>query len=244
MSTNTPSSPAGHPAGPSARLRVWDGPTRIFHWLLVVAVVGALVTVQLGGLYMDWHVRFGQLALALVVFRLVWGFCGPRYARFSQFLRGPSAVLDYVRGKTPAGAGHNPLGGWSVVAMLLVIGFQAVSGLFANDEILTAGPLAGLVSNDTSLYLTYLHSLNEILIYGLIVLHLLAVIVWYTLIRRKRIIPPMITGKAPAADLPAGTVQAEAGARVWLRALLVAALAIAVMWAIHNAAPPVSSAYY
>jgi len=228
---------------PSTHIRIWDWPTRLFHWLLVIAVIGALVTVQLGGLYMDWHVRFGQFALALVMFRLIWGFCGPRYARFTQFLRGPRAVLNYLRSDA-AVAGHNPLGAWAVLAMLAVIGFQGVTGLFANDEILTAGPLAGLVSNDASLYLTWLHSLNEIFIVGLISLHLLAVIVWYTLVRRQRIIAPMISGKARAADLPADTLPTEDEPRIWLRAFIVAALVAAVMWWIQNAAPPPDSAYY
>jgi len=236
MDTLTPSS--AH----AASVHVWDLPTRLFHWMLAAAVVGALVTVRLGGLYMDWHVRFGQFALALIIFRLIWGFCGPRYARFSQFLRGPSAILDYLRNDARV-AGHNPLGGWAVAAMLTVIGFQAVTGLFANDDILTAGPLAGLVSSDASRYLTWLHSLNEILIYGLIALHLLAVVVWYSLIRRQRIIMPMITGNACPDDLPANALPAEDGVRIWLRALFAATLACAVIWLIQNAAPPDSSYY-
>jgi len=226
-----------------AHVRVWDLPTRLFHWLLAGAVIGALLTVQLGGLYMDWHVRFGQFALGLVIFRLVWGFCGPRYARFSQFLRGPRAALNYLRTGTSV-AGHNPLGGWAVLAMLGVIGFQAVTGLFANDEILTAGPLVNLVSHDMSRYLTWLHSLNKILIYGLITLHLLAVIVWYALIRRQRLIAPMLSGNARAADLPAGTLPAEDGIHIWLRALAVAALACAIIWWIQNAAPPSDGSYF
>jgi len=237
MNTTTPSPALAN------RVRVWDLPTRLFHWLFAVAVTGALITVQLGGLYMDWHARFGQLALALLIFRLIWGFCGPRYARFSQFLHGPRAILDYLRQNAPV-AGHNPLGGWAVVAMLLVIGFQAMTGLFANDEILTAGPLAGLVSNDTSLYLTWLHGLNKILVYALIILHLLAVIVWYTLIRRQGIITPMVSGNALVADLPAHALPSEDGVRIWLRALLVAALACSIIWLIQNAAPPPDSAYY
>jgi len=240
MHTHTPPSP---PSSSALAVRVWDLPTRLFHWLLVIAVIGALVTVQLGGLYMDWHVRFGQFALALVIFRVIWGFCGPRYARFSQFLRGPAVIVDYLRSDA-ATAGHNPLGGWAVIAMLAVIGFQALTGLFANDEILTAGPLSGLLSRDTSLYLTWLHGLNAILIYGLIALHLLAVLVWYTLIRRQRIVTPMITGNACRHDLPGDTPPAEDGLRIWLRALLVGILAGVIIYLIQIADPPADGGYY
>jgi len=225
----------------TARVRVWDMPTRLFHWLLAVSVTGALVTVQLGGLYMDWHVRFGLLTLGLLLFRLVWGFCGPRYARFAQFVRGPCTVLAYLRGQTSVSAGHNPLGGWAVLAMLLALGFQALTGLFANDDILTSGPLAALVASDTSSTLTWLHGVNATLIYFLLSLHLIAVILWYALIRRRRIITPMLTGDA---DVLADAVAAEDDARVWLRALAIAALAAVVVWLVQALPPPASSAYY
>jgi len=244
MTPTPPSScPPDLPVAPVAttRVRVWDIPTRLFHWLLAVSVTGALVTVQLGGLYMDWHVRFGLLTLGLLLFRLAWGFCGPRYARFAQFLRGPCTVWAYLRGKAGAPVGHNPLGGWAVLAMLLALGFQAVTGLFANDDILTAGPLAGLVSGAASGTLTWLHGVNATLIYTLLALHLAAVIVWYALIRRRRIITPMISGDAEA---PVGALAAEDDARVWLRALVIAALAAAVVWLIQVLAPPVASSYY
>lgn len=80
-------------------IRIWDLPTRLFHWALVVCIVGAFVSVKLGGLYMDWHVRFGCVALGLIVFRVLWGFVGPRYARFTQFVRGPRAVANYLKAR-------------------------------------------------------------------------------------------------------------------------------------------------
>jgi len=125
--------------------------------------------------------------------------------------------------------------------MLLVLGFQAITGLFANDDILTAGPLSGLVAADTSSMLTWLHGVNATLVYTLLALHLAAVIVWYTLIRRRRIIAPMITGDA---DVPADTPATEDDARVWLRALVIAMLAGAAVWIIQVLAPPVSNSYY
>src|SRR5690606_11819138 len=128
------------------RIRVWDLPTRIFHWSLVICVVGAFVTVKAGVLWMDWHMRFGLAALALLCLRVVCGRVGPRYARFSQFLKGPGAVLRYFRQAESHLAGHNPLGGWSVMLMLAAFGFQTVSGLFTTDDVLTSGPLTYLSS--------------------------------------------------------------------------------------------------
>jgi cytochrome b len=119
-------------------LRIWDLPTRLFHWALVVCVLGAFVTVKLGGLYMEWHVRFGLATAGLILFRVLWGLFGSRYARFSQFLRGPRALAAYLGGRLRT-AGHNPLGALSVIAMLLAFGFQAVSGLFASDDIMIQG---------------------------------------------------------------------------------------------------------
>ncbi|MFG0232775.1 cytochrome b/b6 domain-containing protein [Achromobacter sp. 413638] len=208
---------------------IWDLPTRLFHWALVVCIVGAFVTVKLGGLYMDWHIRFGCATLGLLLFRLIWGFIGPRYARFSQFLRGPAAVVRYLKGAA-APAGHNPLGALSVLALLLVLGFQAVSGLFTSDDIMVQGPLYGHVAEATAGAMTSWHKLNEWVIIGLVALHLLAV-AWYALVRRKRLVRTIITGKADARDVPPGTPPADNGAAVWLRALLLAAVVTGlVLW--------------
>ena len=210
-------------------VHIWDLPTRLFHWALVACIVGAFVSVKLGGLYMDWHVRFGCTALGLILFRLLWGFFGPRYARFSQFVRGPAAVARYLKGAA-APAGHNPLGALSVLALLLVIGFQAVSGLFTTDDIMTQGPLFGLVSETVSGAMTSWHKLNEWVILALVALHLAAVL-WYALVRRKRLVRAIITGKVDAKDVPAGTPPTQDGFAVWLRALVLGACVTGlVLW--------------
>ncbi|QVQ29338.1 cytochrome b/b6 domain-containing protein [Achromobacter deleyi] len=210
-------------------VRIWDLPTRIFHWALVVCIVGAFVSVKLGGLYMDWHVRFGCTALGLILFRLLWGFFGPRYARFAHFVRGPSAVARYLKGAA-APAGHNPLGALSVMALLLVVGFQAVSGLFTTDDIMTQGPLFGRVGEDTASAMTAWHKLNEWVILGLIALHLLAV-TWYAVVRRKRLVRAIITGNVDAKDVPPGTPPTQDGFAVWLRAVLLGACVTGlVLW--------------
>jgi len=225
-----------------ASLRIWDLPTRLFHWLLAACVAGAIVTVKLGGLWMDWHVRCGLATLGLIAFRLAWGCVGPRYARFRQFLRGPRAVLRYLRGGEAGQAGHNPLGGWSVAAMLAVLGFQAVSGLFSNDDILTQGPLAHYVSEAASSALTGLHQANAWLIYALVGLHL-AAIGWYAVWRRKRLVRPMISGDARREDCPPGALPAHDGPAVWLLAAAIAAGAAGLVWWIQSLAPAAGSYY-
>lgn len=202
-------------------VRIWDLPTRLFHWALVVCIVGAYLSVKLGGLYMEWHVRFGCIALGLIIFRLVWGFIGPRYARFATFVRGPKVLAKYLKGAAPP-AGHNPLGALSVIALLAVIGFQATTGLFATDDIMTQGPLFAHVSESTASLLTSWHKFNEWIIIGLIALHLLAV-AWYAIVRRKRLVRAMIVGDVEAKSVPPGTEPAQDGIVVWIRAILLAA---------------------
>lgn len=213
-------------------VRIWDLPTRIFHWALVLSIVGAFVSIKLGGLYMEWHLRFGLLALGLIIFRIIWGLIGPRYARFSQFIRGPGAILSYLKGASTS-AGHNPLGALSVIALLTILGFQAVSGLFTTDDIMTQGPLYARVSEPVSSTLTSLHKLNEWVIIGVIALHLLA-IVWYSLVRRKRLVGAMITGDAQAKDVPSGTIPAQDGIAVWIRALILAACVTGLIFWIRS----------
>ena len=176
-------------------LRIWDLPTRLFHVALALCVTGAIVSVKLGGLWMDWHVRLGIASLALVTFRIIWGLIGPRYARFAQFYSSPLKTWAYFRAPTKS-AGHNPLGAWSVFGMLAIIGWQGVSGLFANDDILTQGPFANLVSSAWSDRLTGLHQFNEIFLYAVIGLHLGA-IAFYTY-KGQRLIMPMVNGEVRA----------------------------------------------
>lgn len=201
------------------RVRIWDLPTRAFHALLALCVVGSIVSVQFGGNAIAWHFRFGYAILALLLFRLIWGFAGPRYARFASFPPDPRAAIASLRGASHAGGGHNPLGALSVYAMLAALAFQAVSGLFANDSIMWDGPLRHWVSESTSELITRWHRLNRYLILGLIGLHL-AAIAWYSLRRGQRLVGPMLTGDRSIED-GAGPAPAPArdDARVRLAAL-------------------------
>jgi cytochrome b len=214
---------------------VWDLPLRLFHWLLVLALAGAWLTHELGVKYMDWHMRFGYGVIGLVLFRIVWGFAGPRHARFGDFLRGPGAVAAYARdwlaGRARVSAGHNPLGGWSVLALLTVAGVQAVTGLFNSDDILTSGPWHDAVSEDTADTLSWLHAVNFNVLLGLAGLHV-AVILAYWLRLRIDLVTAMITGRKRGADPAAGI----AGHRLVL-ALVLAALAAGAVWLMLELAP-------
>ena len=173
-------------------VRVWDLPTRLFHWALVALVVASFVTGKLGEL--DWHFRSGCAVLALLLFRLVWGLVGSDTARFSQFLRGPGAVWRYVRGGgSAASVGHNPLGGWAVAALLLLLCAQVGTGLFADDDISFQGPLAQFVDHHSSRVLTGLHHRSVNVLLALVALHVGA-IGFYWVFRRRNLVWPMVTG--------------------------------------------------
>ena len=184
--------------------RIWDLPVRLTHWTLVMAVTGSWLTHYGGTRWFGVHRFCGYTVLALVAFRVSWGFFGTRHARFRSFLAGPRRVRDYVRGGwRSVQAGHNPLGGWSVVALLVLLGLQAATGLFANDEIASAGPFYGWISHETSNRLTALHHGNANWLLALITLHVLAIAV-YEWRLGKSLLRPMVTGRRPADSVPDG----------------------------------------
>jgi cytochrome b len=212
-----------------AEILVWDLSTRLFHWLLVALVAVCFVTAKAGGNAMQYHEWSGITILALLVFRTIWGFVGSQPSRFRDFVKGPAAVWRYamalVKGNSARYLGHNPLGGWSVLAMLLALFTQACLGLFANDDIITEGPLYLWVSKPTSDWLTGIHKLNQYLIMVLAAVHLLAVL-FYFFVKHDNLIKPMITGikhwtgndTAPtiAPIWLAGVIAALAGGLVYL----------------------------
>jgi cytochrome b len=180
------------------KFRVWDLPLRAFHWLLVLAVLLSFVTVKIGGNAMEWHARLGYFVLALLLFRLIWGFVGSHYARFSNFIRGPRLLIDYLKHpqQTP---GHSPLGALSVVVLLSLFSFQVIAGLFASDEIAFDGPLVKHVSSAWVELMTSLHRLNEPILLILVLVHIGA-IVYYKKIKKHDLIQPMITGDKEWAE--------------------------------------------
>jgi cytochrome b len=175
-----------------SRQRIWDLPTRLFHWSLVGAIIVAVVTGKVGGNWIEWHGRSGLFILGLIIFRVIWGFIGSPTARFANFVRGPRAIKAYLKGEWQ-GVGHNPLGALAVLGLLGLTAIQVFSGLFANDDIAFAGPLAPLVSSELSGRITGAHVW---LFNGLLAvagLHV-AAIVFYARVKKTNLVLPMVTG--------------------------------------------------
>lgn len=202
----------------SKRILLWDLPTRLFHWLLVLAVIAAVVSGQLGGNLIVWHGRIGLFIVGLLVFRIIWGLLGSTYARFAHFFPTPARIRAYLRGEWRE-PGHNPLGAVAVFGLLGLVAVQALSGLFANDDIAFTGPLYDLVGKDLSNRLSGLHQLAANALFVLVGLHL-AAIAFYGHVKKDNLVRPMITGWKHDVD---GEHARGGGLAALLVALLVAA---------------------
>ncbi|MCB1908436.1 MAG: cytochrome b/b6 domain-containing protein [Rhodocyclaceae bacterium] len=211
---------------------VWDLPTRIFHWSLVLLVVGSFTSGKIGGSAMLWHGTFGVGIMGLLSFRLVWGLIGSTYARFFTFVRGPSAIITYLRGDW-RGLGHNPLGGLAVLAILGLLLFQASSGLIANDDIAFNGPLFPLVDKDYSDWMTAVHRRSQLVVLVLVTLHVSAIL-YYLRVKKQNLVRPMITGLARTTD---GDARSASGGGPLAFAIAVA-VALAVVWATSGGVLP------
>lgn len=211
---------------------IWDIPTRIFHWAIAITLFYSWYSITQEG-NLDRHFISGFVALGLILFRVIWGFVGPRYARFASCIYKPSELVAYVKtlfnregGKY---AGHNPLGALSVFALLLVILFQAVSGLFADDEFYYFGPLNDYISSGMAGKITQLHYANVNIIIGLAALHIVAIL-FYQLYKKENLIIAMITGKKRDDQ---GRYEAISGSLL-LRAVILAVIVFAIVYGIVN----------
>ena len=206
-------------------VRVWDLPTRVFHWLLALSIVGSVITAKIGGGAMVWHIRLGLLALTLLAFRWVWGLVGGRWSRFASFIYAPATVLRYLRGQAQPGehldVGHNPLGSFSVFGLLVILTLQVATGLVADDEIATVGPLNRFVSSASSSLATGWHkTYGQWIIISLAVLHV-AAILYYLVRKRVNLVRPMLLGDK---TLPRGTPASADGLRQRVLAVIIVAL--------------------
>jgi cytochrome b len=204
-------------------VRVWDIPVRLFHWILAGLIILSFTTAQIGGNAMRIHELSGFTILTLVLFRVLWGLFGSTYARFADFVRGPAQALDYARALARRRAsfyvGHNPLGGWMIVAILLCLLIQTGTGLFANDDIMTEGPLYPWVSKQTSDLLSEIHEINFYVLLTLITLHVAAAL-YYLWAKRENLILPLFSGRKQVPD--ALQAQEMRGGPLWLAGLLLA----------------------
>jgi cytochrome b len=192
--------------GETRAVPVWDIPVRLFHWILVLLIAFSWLSSEMD--WMTWHMYSGYALLALILFRILWGFVGSTHARFTDFIYGPRALTAYIKtlpSRTAAKfAGHNPLGGISVVLILLCVLTQAGTGLFANDDIINEGPLVKHVSKELSDWLTTIHKYNFNVMLALIGLHIAAVL-YYLIWKSENLIKAMFTGRK---HLPAGMTAA------------------------------------
>lgn len=192
----------------TAQVRVWDLPTRLFHWTLMLCVIGSVVSAKIGGNAMVWHFRFGYVVLTLLAFRLLWGLVGGHWSRFARFVYGPASLRRYLQGASRPDdhheVGHSPLGALSVFALLALLAAQVGTGLFADDEIASSGPLVRFVSGATSSLATGWHkNWGQWLILAMVALHVLA-IVFYRVRQGRDLVTPMIVGdKLLPAGVPA-----------------------------------------
>ena len=179
----------------NTRVRVWDLPTRMFHWALAVCVIGLGVTGTVGGEAMNWHLRLGYCALTLLLFRLVWGLVGGHWSRFASFIFSPGSLLAYLRGRgrPEHSIGHSPLGALAVFAMIAVLVLQVGSGLLSDDEIAFSGPLTRFVANANVSLATFFHkNIGKWLLLALVISHLVAIAVYVR--RRQPLVAAMLHG--------------------------------------------------
>lgn len=219
-------------ANTKKKIRVWDLPTRLFHWSLVLLFIISWVSAEIGGTAMQYHFWSGYTVLTLVLFRILWGLFGSETARFAHFIRGPGVAWRYLRSffspVYAATLGHNALGAWSVIFMLLLLLTQAGTGLFSNDDIASEGPLYHLVNKDLSDTLSKIHQLSFNILLGLVGIHIVAILI-YRLVHRENLLKPMVTGdKEVAPDTPAPRLVNPA------RALIFLAIAAVIVWVIVN----------
>lgn len=211
-------------------VRVWDLPTRLFHWCLVLCVLGLVISGNIGGNAMVWHFRFGYCVLALLLFRLFWGVFGGYWSRFSTFFSSPKAIWAYLRGERRLGdsVGHNPLGSLSVFGMLFILALQVSTGLFSDDEIAAAGPLTRFVDGSWVSFATGYHKgIGKSLVLLLVALHIGA-IVFYRVKKGQNLVRPMVVGDKTVHEAVPSAL--DGAAQRWLAVGILAGCAMLAYW--------------
>lgn len=217
------------------KVRVWDLPTRLFHWSLAACVIGLVITANVGGDAMVWHFRLGYCVLTLLLFRLVWGFIGGYWSRFGSFVPSPSTLVRYLKGDTNPhhSVGHNPLGALSVLALLFFCFAQAAVGLMSDDEIAATGPLVSKIPGAWVPIATYIHTeVTKVVLIVLVFLHV-AAILWYRFKKGNNLVTPMIVGDKVLPESTAVSQDTLASRAVAAAVILLCAGAVNAMlrWA-------------
>jgi len=223
---------------------VWDLPLRLFHWLFALSIFASWATAKAGFDWMQWHFYLGYWMIGLLVFRILWGFFGPRYARFGSFIRKPSAVWLYLKGMANRASapsiGHNPVGGLMVIVMILLVAVQVTTGLFTTDDVVWAGPYNPAVSKSTASLLSTVHNINFNLVLTAIGLHITAIL-FYAFYKKQNLVIPMLTGHKPARLV--AEHEAVSNSEL-LKALVVSLVAAGVVYWVISHAPPAADNLY
>ena len=217
-------------------VRIWDLPTRLFHWALAACVVGLVITGNVGGNAMTWHFRLGYTLLALLLFRMAWGFCGGHWSRWAQLPLQPARVWAYLQGQDDPQhrAGHNPLGSWSVLAMLFFFCLQVATGLVSDDEIANVGPLSSWVSGAVVSWATSWHKgWGKLILIMLVTIHLLA-LAWYRWQKQTSLVPAMWHGNKVLPKSTRASRDNLVSRALALLLLTLAALAVATLVSLGN----------
>lgn len=201
------------------RTKVWDVSLRVWHWLFACAVGFSLYTGLAGEISLsEWHQRSGITVLGLLLFRLAWGAWGGRYSRFTHYRATPRQVMGHFRGEVRLP--HTAPGVVLVVALLLAVLVQAVTGLMATDDIFNEGPLVRYVDAETARWMTRVHHRVFWLVLALVTTHLTAHVVYA--LRGDATPLSMITGRKAADVAPTE--------EHYLRAAATVAAAAALVW--------------
>jgi cytochrome b len=210
---------------------LWDLPTRAFHWLIVCCLPLAWWSGETDNY--DIHQWLGYTVIVLVISRVAWGVMGSRHSRFSDFVVSPVKVLAYMRGQGADSAGHNPLGGWSVLVLLLLLLIQAISGLFNSDDVLFSGPLYYAASTGFRDTMGQVHEIAFYVLLALVCLHI-TVVMYHQLRHREKLLQAMISGSAPGREGTATPVS------WWWAVVVVLVVALGLWWGLEQAPQPAS----
>jgi cytochrome b len=221
---------------------VWDIPVRLFHWLLVLCLFGQWLTAEVLEDAMDIHFYIGYFTLGLIIFRLIWGFVGTKYAKFNSFIAGPKAMSTYLRSviskQHTFSIGHNSVGGLILPGVIILVGLQAISGLFTTDDIVYSGPYYASADTDLQQLMQWLHHNVFDILLAIIGLHLVA-IGWYLVFLKHNLIRPMLDGKKAVAE------KDSIGHSQLIKAILIMCLvAVFVYWLVEINPPPIEDGYY
>ena len=226
------------------KIFVWDLPVRLFHWLLVTSIFAAWYTSDGERGLIDIHLKIGYFILGLIIFRIIWGVLGTKYAKFSQFIPNKTALINYIKDfkqtKESNSVGHNPLGGLMVIFMLMLLLSQAISGLFMNDDVFTTGPYFDSVDGATQKIMSFIHSNAFDVIIVFSALHIGAIF-YYLFAKKINLIIPMFTGYK---SNNANKTQGIKSSKLLLALIIVLAVAVFLYWLVVLNIPVEEEFYY